>query len=657
MQMIRMESSTVSVLSIVACALVVHGCASGPSNTVGPTSPASKNYRGTLATENYAQSTIDVTLMAAPGGGQSVTGTYATSNGITGQVDGTIAGTLESGTFSGTLSYLTSPLGGRNCNGAGAFTGTVDASAGIKWTSPGFRSSCSGDPKTVELKAPPGGSGPAPITCAYTLSVGPSIDGYPNGLTIPVALTTGAGCAWTSSADVSWLHLPPGASGSGSATVTLNIDANSGPARTGTFTIGFQTVTVNQSSATCAYTVSPLSLTSPLDGGSLSVTVTAAAGCAWSSSSNAPFIHVTSGNTGTGSGTVVLAVDAATSARVGTLNVAGQTVTVSQSAPSACSYTLSIGSQISGYPNGGSFPVTVTTAPGCVWTAAANDSWIHVPATSTAGSGLVTFTVDANLGASRTGTLTIAGQTITFNQTSACSYTVSPTSLNASPNGGSLSATVAADGGCAWTAASNAPFIHVTAGAAGTGNGTVTFTVDANNGPLRTGTLTIANQTVTVTQGPPCTYAVSTSVIGAGRDGGSFAFNVTAASLCAWTAASEASHIGISSGSAGNGNGTVAFFVDPNPGDPRTGSIVVNWPGGGARVTVNQNGAPAPPTFSRCDFNQDNVIDNTDLNIMRQAIASGSQDPKYDLNRDGKVDATDLQIETNATRNPSSCPP
>src|SRR5262249_30117633 len=240
MQMIQMKSSTVYVSSIVACALVMHGCASGPSNTVGPSSPTSKNYRGTFATGNYAQSTIDVMLTAAPGGGQSITGTYATSNGITGEVQGTLSGTLESGAFSGNLSYLTSPLGGRNCNGTAPFSGTIDAAAGIKWTSPGFRSTCPGDPTAVQLKAPPGGSGPTPITCAYTLSVGPAIDGYPNGLTVPVTLTTGAGCAWTSSTDASWIHLPPGASGSGPATVTLNIDANTGPARTGTFTIGLQ---------------------------------------------------------------------------------------------------------------------------------------------------------------------------------------------------------------------------------------------------------------------------------------------------------------------------------------------------------------------------------------------------------------------------------
>jgi hypothetical protein len=40
----------------------------------------------------------------------------------------------------------------------------------------------------------------------------------------------------------------------------------------------------------------------------------------------------------------------------------------------------------------------------------------------------------------------------------------------------------------------------VTAGSAGTGNGTVTFTVGANPAGARTGTLTVAGQTVTVSQ-------------------------------------------------------------------------------------------------------------------------------------------------------------
>jgi hypothetical protein len=138
---------------------------------------------------------------------------------------------------------------------------------------------------------------------------------------------------------------------------------------------------------------------------------------------------------------------------------------------------------------------------------------------------------------------------------------------------------------------------------------------------------------------------------------------VTAGSGCAWTAASNASYIHITSGSAGTGNGTVAFSVDPNTSsNQRSDSIVVSWAGGSAQVMVNQESAvppppPPSPTFSRCDFNQDTAIDSVDVAIMRSALADGSQDPRYDLNRDGKVDSTDLQIEINATRNPSTCPP
>ena len=133
-------------MSIIGCALIVHGC-SGGATTVAPTSAQSKNYRGTLASGNYAQSTIDISLTSGSAGGQGVTGSYATSNGITGQVQGTLSGTMENGSFSGTLSYLTSPLGGTNCNGTGAFSGTIDSTVGIKWTSPGFRSNCPGDPR------------------------------------------------------------------------------------------------------------------------------------------------------------------------------------------------------------------------------------------------------------------------------------------------------------------------------------------------------------------------------------------------------------------------------------------------------------------------------------------------------------------------------
>ncbi|HEY0172525.1 MAG TPA: M36 family metallopeptidase [Pyrinomonadaceae bacterium] len=82
-----------------------------------------------------------------------------------------------------------------------------------------------------------------------------------------------------------------------------------------------------------------------------------------------------------------------------------------------------------------------------------------------------------------------------------CTYSISPTSASAPAAGGSGTVTVTAGAGCGWTASSNAAFIGITSGASGTGSGTVTYSVGANAGTTsRTGTLTIAGQTFTVTQ-------------------------------------------------------------------------------------------------------------------------------------------------------------
>lgn len=83
-----------------------------------------------------------------------------------------------------------------------------------------------------------------------------------------------------------------------------------------------------------------------------------------------------------------------------------------------------------------------------------------------------------------------------------CSFTVSPTSFSVSAPAITKSVTVTASAStCGWTATSNVSWITITAGASGTGNGTVTFTVAANTRyRSRTGTLTIAGKTFTVTQ-------------------------------------------------------------------------------------------------------------------------------------------------------------
>ncbi|HKB36826.1 MAG TPA: BACON domain-containing carbohydrate-binding protein, partial [Gemmataceae bacterium] len=70
------------------------------------------------------------------------------------------------------------------------------------------------------------------------------------------------------------------------------------------------------------------------------------------------------------------------------------------------------------------------------------------------------------------------------------------TALLEGPAAGSASDLVFTSG--AWSATANAPWLHTSA--TGTGNGLATLTFDANPGATRSGTLTIAGLTLTVTQ-------------------------------------------------------------------------------------------------------------------------------------------------------------
>ena len=82
-----------------------------------------------------------------------------------------------------------------------------------------------------------------------------------------------------------------------------------------------------------------------------------------------------------------------------------------------------------------------------------------------------------------------------------CTFTLTPNSRNFAAGGGASGVLVNASGtACAWQATSNAPWLSITAGSAGTGTGLVQFSGAANFGAARAGTLTIAGQSFTVNQ-------------------------------------------------------------------------------------------------------------------------------------------------------------
>jgi ABC-type transporter Mla subunit MlaD len=118
------------------------------------------------------------------------------------------------------------------------------------------------------------------------------------------------------------------------------------------------------------------------------------------------------------------------------------------------------------------------------------------------GNGTVNFSVAANSGALRTGTLTIAGRTLTVTQATACTYSINPTSKTFDQHGGNVDVHVTTTQGCSWTATTSATWITITSGASGSGNGTTRVTVDSVSSSQlpRTDTVTIAGITFTVLQ-------------------------------------------------------------------------------------------------------------------------------------------------------------
>lgn len=93
------------------------------------------------------------------------------------------------------------------------------------------------------------------------------------------------------------------------------------------------------------------------------------------------------------------------------------TVTVSVSSGGGCSYSVApLTASFTAAKASGS--VAVTTATGCRWTARSNVGWISISSGSSGtGKGTVKYTVAANkTKAARTGTLTVAGYSVTISQ-------------------------------------------------------------------------------------------------------------------------------------------------------------------------------------------------------------------------------------------------
>lgn len=102
--------------------------------------------------------------------------------------------------------------------------------------------------------------------------------------------------------------------------------------------------------ADCVSSISPTSGSFPASGGTGSFNVTAPAGCNWTSTSNAGFITVTSGASGSGNGSVAFSVATNTGAsRSGSIVVGTRSFNITQAAGGSCAATpISVGQTVNG---------------------------------------------------------------------------------------------------------------------------------------------------------------------------------------------------------------------------------------------------------------------------------------------------------------------
>jgi hypothetical protein len=274
------------------------------------------------------------------------------------------------------------------------------------------------------------------------------------------------------------------------------------------------------------------------------------------------------------------------------MTIAGRTFTVNQSNV-ACSYAIMPSSAMFS-SSGGTADIMVTALDGCRWTAMSNDPWIMITAGSSgSGNGTVSYSVASNTSDARVGTITIADQIFLVTQADGCAFLIDPVSRAFTVAGGNGSFNLMTTSGCAWTATSGDNWIVITPPAAGSGSATIQFQVAANSlERFRVGTITVGGTSFSVKQegtaAGTCNYIISPTFASFSAGGGRATVSVSALAECFWTATSNVSWVTINTGSAGLGNGSVEYSVEPNTtGAARVGTLTV----AGKTFTVKQKGS------------------------------------------------------------------
>ncbi len=408
------------------------------------------------------------------------------------------------------------------------------------------------------------------IPCTYSLSPG-SNNFDSNGGGGSFGTTSPTGCTWTASSSDGWVTITAGGSGSGNGTISYTVASNSTiNSRAATITAGGQVFNITQDGIACTYSLSAGSNNFDSNGGGASFGMTSPTGCAWTASSSDGWVTITAGASGSGNGTISYSVasNPTINARAATITAGGQVFSITQDGI-VCTYSLSPGSN-NFDSNGGGASFSMTSPTGCAWTASSSDAWVTITGgASGSGNGTISYTVASNPTINaRSATITAGGQVFSITQDGiVCTYSLSPGGNNFDSNGGGASFSMTSPTGCTWTASSSDAWVTITAGASGSGNGTISYTVASNPTiNARSATITAGGQVYSITQdGIVCTYSLSPGGNNFDSNGGGASFSMTSPTGCTWTASSSDAWVTITAGGSGSGNGTISYTVASNP--------------------------------------------------------------------------------------------
>ncbi len=446
---------------------------------------------------------------------------------------------------------------------------------------------------------------PSPIQVFY-------VQGSPAPGPIPISVntTTGAIPFELSVAGLTGSSLSS-SNGSTPASVNLNLSVTGLPLGTSVGAVGVRAptavdgykslpviVTVT-AVAPCTYTLNPSAGSSPSSGGTGSFSVSTASACSWTAvASDTTWITITSGASGTGSGTVsyTIAANGTGSARNGTITINGQIYSITQFG-SGCSFAINP-ANLQVTSAGGMATIAITASSSiCSWTA----TGLGATPGAGASNGSVTVTIPPNTTAStQTLMATIAGQTLTVTETGAnCTVSLGSNSATISFAGGGGSVTVNTLAGCSYSTVTGPSWISITSGGSGSGPGTLVYSAAPNSTTVsRSGTITIGGQPFQITEQPlSCSVSLDASGLGSpyGSAGGTGLIAVTTnGSNCSWTASSGATWATLSP-SSGTGNGTIGVTASSNASSvsPRSTAITIL----GQSVNVVQSGTTCSYTL------------------------------------------------------------